>query len=94
MSAFAWFIALIIAVIVLQIVLRLAIPKAPKEKVFHCQRCGAHTAHDDRTIFAWRHGERDFYCEPCNTAWLATCTPQQRRKYERHMARMTRSRRR
>ena len=94
MSPLGWFVAAIIAVIFVQIVLRAVIPKAPKEKLFRCARCNANTLHTERTVFAWTRGERRFYCDPCNAAWLESCTPEQRAKYERNMARMERSRRR
>ncbi len=94
MSPLGWLVAAIIAVILAQIVLRLVIPKAPREKMFRCARCGANTLHSDRTVFAWTRGERMFYCDPCNSAWLESCTPAQRAKYDRNMARMERARRR
>ena len=73
--------------------IRLLVPKAPAEKTFACARCGSRTAHGERTVFAWTRGERTFYCDPCNQAWLESCTPQQRAKYDKNMARMARSRR-
>lgn len=93
MSAF-WLLGLVIVFVILaQLVLRALIPRAPAAKTFACARCNATTLHGERTVFAWRHGERDFYCDACNQAWLASCTPAQRAKYERNMARVQRARR-
>ncbi len=85
-------VSVIVLVIVAQIVLRAVIPKRPSARTFRCARCNAITEHGDRTVFAWTRGERDFYCDPCNDAWLENATPRQRAKYERNMARMARSR--
>lgn len=94
MSMLWLFVSLIAVVIVAQVVIRRVIPKRPAASTFRCARCQAIASHDDRTVFAWTRGERDFYCDACNDAWLANATPRQRAKYERNMARLARSRRR
>lgn len=91
MSAFWLLGGVVVLVILAQLVLRAVIPKAPSTKTFGCARCSATTLHDERTVFAWQHGERDFYCDSCNEAWLASCTPAQRTKYARNMARLARA---
>ncbi len=93
MSPFWLLGSVVVLVILAQLVLRAVIPKAPSAKTFVCARCSATTLHDERTVFAWQHGERDFYCNSCNETWLASCTPAQRAKYERNMARLARARR-
>lgn len=80
----------VVVVILLRILLGMLVPKAPKETHFRCERCGQTTPHGDRTLFAWSRGERDFYCDACNAAWLESCTPQQLDKYERRMAGLAR----
>lgn len=90
MSATWLFILLIVLVIVAQVVIRTFIPKRPTATTFRCARCGSVAAHIDRTVFAWTRGERKFYCDPCNDAWLEACTPRQRAKYEKNMARLAR----
>lgn len=37
----------------------------PPSSVFTCTRCGAITAHDGRTVRAWRKGERGLLCSAC-----------------------------
>lgn len=93
MSGLALLVVAIVCVIVAQVVIRMLVPKAPAEKAFACARCGSNNNHNERTVFAWTRGERRFYCDPCNETWLASCTPKQRRKYDRNMTQLARSRR-
>lgn len=93
MSGFTLLALAVVCVIVAQVVIRMLVPKAPTQKTYVCARCGSNNTHGERTVFAWTRGERQFYCDPCNVAWLESCTPAQRRKYDRNMAQLARSKR-
>jgi hypothetical protein len=45
-------------------------PRMPKDRFFHCWRCKALTAHNGRTIQAWRNEKTRFFCGACHTTWL------------------------
>src|ERR1700710_2602660 len=45
-------------------------PRAPKERFFNCWRCKKLTAHNRRTIEAWRSEKTHFFCGACHTRWL------------------------
>lgn len=46
-------------------VLKLLPRPRPPSSVFTCSRCGAVSAHDGRTVRAWRKGERHLVCSTC-----------------------------
>lgn len=43
--------------------------QAPRLRRFVCEKCGTPTAHDDRTLQAWRNGKSRFFCEACFSEW-------------------------
>lgn len=36
---------------------------------FVCAHCASSSAHNARTLEAWRNGKARFFCEPCHQAW-------------------------
>jgi hypothetical protein len=49
----------------------------PKEKSFLCARCRQETDYTNRTIGAWRRGQKKFYCNACHQQWLRTHPPRE-----------------
>lgn len=49
-------------------VLKLLPRPRPPSSVFTCARCGSVSAHDGRTVRAWRKGERTLVCSTCLAA--------------------------
>src|ERR1700754_4245458 len=42
----------------------------PAERFFKCGRCKTLTAHNRRTIEAWRNDKTRFFCGACHAHWL------------------------
>ena len=66
-------IAMIIGIVILAAIIRLLFrPKRPPHKSFKCTRCSIVSAHNDRTIQAWRGGAKKLFCDSCHRIWLSS----------------------